>query len=362
MLRRALITLDAVGGVWRYAIDVARGLKLHGVECMLVGFGPEPDPGQRGECGCGELVWTHEPLDWTVSDSAQLHRGTDTLAGLARDWDADILHVNLPSLAAGLPDRCPIVVASHSCVPTWWHTVQGTDLPAAWAWQVHSNRAGLQRADAVVVPSRSHAAALNAFYRELPPLHVIHNATALEPGDMTKEPPRETVVLGVGRWWDPGKNGAILDEAAATSPWPVILAGPLTGPNGQRTDFRNVRTLGTLPHSEILALMRRSAIFAAPSRYEPFGLAVVEAAISGAALVLADIPTFRELWSDTALFVDSTDSNGWSRALAALAADTVLRERLSAAAGARARQFTLSRQSAQLYGLYSSLTTPAAPA
>ena len=177
---------------------------------------------------------------------------------------------------------------------------------------------------------------------------------------MTKEPPRETVVLGVGRWWDPGKNGAILDEAAATSPWPVILAGPLTGPNGQRTDFRNVRTLGTLPHSEILALMRRSAIFAAPSRYEPFGLAVVEAAISGAALVLADIPTFRELWSDAALFVDPTDSNGWSRALAALAADTVLRERLSAAAGARARQFTLSRQSAQLYGLYSSLTTPAA--
>ena len=27
MLRRVLITLDAVGGVWRYAIDVARGLR-----------------------------------------------------------------------------------------------------------------------------------------------------------------------------------------------------------------------------------------------------------------------------------------------------------------------------------------------
>ncbi len=43
MLRRVLITLDAVGGVWRYALDVARGLESHGVDCLLVGFGPAPD-------------------------------------------------------------------------------------------------------------------------------------------------------------------------------------------------------------------------------------------------------------------------------------------------------------------------------
>ena len=187
---------------------------------------------------------------------------------------------------------------------------------------------------------------------------MIHNATAVEPADEPKEP----LVLSAGRWWDPGKNGAVLDEAAATIPWPVILAGPLDGPNGQHAAFRNVRTPGALPHRDILALMRRSAIFAAPSRYEPFGLAVVEAAISGAALVLADIPTFRELWSDAALFVPPDDSVGWSRALTELAEDTVLRERLSAEARARARQFTLSRQSAQLHALYSTLATPAVAA
>ena len=164
MLRRVLITLDAVGGVWRYAIDVARGLEAHGIDCLLVGFGPEPDAAQRAECGRSELVWTHEPLDWMVSDSADLDRGTDTLASLARDWNADILHLNLPSQAAGLPDRCPVVVASHSCVPTWWRAVQGTDLPSEWAWQIQRNQAGFQRADAVIVPSKSHAAALNAVY------------------------------------------------------------------------------------------------------------------------------------------------------------------------------------------------------
>jgi glycosyltransferase involved in cell wall biosynthesis len=355
MLRRVLITLDAVGGVWRYAIDVARGLEAHGVDCLLVGFGPEPEAAQRAECGRSELLWTHEPLDWTVSDSADLNRGTDTLASLARDWNADILHLNLPSQAAGLPNHCPVVVASHSCVPTWWRAVHGNGLPAAWAWQTERNQAGFRRADAVIAPSRSHAAALNAVYSELPPLHVIHNATAAESADEAKEPQ----ILSVGRWWDPGKNGAVLDEAAATVPWPVILAGPLSGPNHQHVVFRNARTPGALPHHDILALMRRSAIFAAPSLYEPFGLAVVEAAISAAALVLADIPTFRELWSDAAMFVDPADSDGWSRAITDLAENTALRTQLSAEAHTRARSFTLSRQAAKLHALYSSLTTRA---
>jgi glycosyltransferase involved in cell wall biosynthesis len=358
MLRRVLITLDAVGGVWRYAIDVARGLESHGVDCLLVGFGPEPDAAQRAECRRSELIWTHEPLDWTVSEGAALDGGTDALASLAQDWNADILHLNLPSQAAGLPDQCPVVVASHSCVPTWWHAVQGADLPTALAWQTQRNQAGFERADAVVVPSNSHAAALQAVYGQLPRLHVIYNATTVEPADEPKDP----VVLSVGRWWDAGKNGAALDEAAETMQWPVILAGPLDGPSGQHATFRNAQMPGALPHQDVLALMRRSAIFAAPSRYEPFGLAVVEAAISGAALVLADIPTFRELWSDAALFVSPDDSGDWSRAMTALAEDTVLRGRLSAQACARARQFTLSRQSAGLYALYCALPTPAVAA
>ena len=358
MLRRVLITLDAVGGVWRYAIDVARGLDAHSVDCLLVGFGPAPDAALRAECGPAELVWTHEPLDWTVSDGTELDRGTQMLATLARDWDADVLHLNLPSQACGLPDCGPVVVASHSCVPTWWRAVQGTDLPHEWAWQIQRNQAGFQRADAVVVPSRSHAAALALTYSALPPLHVIHNATGVTPADEPKEP----FILSAGRWWDPGKNGAVLDEAAATLAWPVILAGPLTGPNAQHATFRNVRTPGALAHTDILALMRRSAIFAAPSRYEPFGLAVAEAAISGAALVLADIPTFRELWGDAALFVSPDDSRGWSQALNTLAEDSPLRRRLSAAACIRASQFSLSRQSAQLHALYSALLTTAVPA
>jgi hypothetical protein len=50
----------------------------------------------------------------------------------------------------------------------------------------------------------------------------------------TAFPAREQpFVLSAGRWWDEGKNGAVLDAAAAHTGWPVVMAGPLDGPNGQ---------------------------------------------------------------------------------------------------------------------------------
>jgi glycosyltransferase involved in cell wall biosynthesis len=349
--RRVLITLDAVGGVWRYAIDVARGLAEYDAKCLLVGFGPEPDATQRAACdllGNAEIVWTDQQLDWMVSDPAALDTIATKLSRLARGWDADVLHLNLPSQAAGLSHDRPAVVASHSCVPTWWEAVRRTELPVEWEWQRKRNREGFRRAEAVLVPSAGHGAALRRVYGHMPLLHVVYNAIAVTP----LEHPKDPLILAVGRWWDEGKNGRILDEAATSSPWPIVVVGPRFGPNGQSTTFRNVTTRGSLAHQDILTLMRKAAIFAAPSRYEPFGLAVAEAAVSGAALVLADIPTFRELWNDAALFVHPDDADGWAGAFTTLAADPTRRRMLATQAIERAGQFGLPRQAARLHNVY----------
>jgi glycosyltransferase involved in cell wall biosynthesis len=350
--RRVLITLDAVGGIWRYALDLARGLAAHDVTCLLVGFGPEPGAAQRVDCEAltnVEMVWTGEPLDWMVAEADALDPGIEKLAALGRGWDADLLHLNLPSQAVGLASDRPVIVASHSCVPTWWEAMRGTGLPAAWTWQLDRNRAGLRRADVVLAPSESHGAALQRVYGTLSSLRVVYNAApVVADSDRSKEP----MVLGVGRWWDESKNGALLEAAALSTPWPIMLAGPLLRPNGQRAAFHNVKSLGPLTHEDVLRLMRRAAIFAAPSRYEPFGLAVAEAAASGAALVLADIPTFRELWHGAALFVEPDDVDGWGRAFAMLAANEPLRAMLAAQATARAARFNLPRQAARLYEIY----------
>ena len=357
--RRVLITLDAVGGIWRYTIDLARGLAAYDVSCLLAGFGPEPDAEQRAECAAVpnvEMVWTGEPLDWMVTDPGALDPVAGRLAALGRRWGADVLHLNVPSQAVGLACDCPVIVASHSCVPTWWEAMRDTELPVAWKWQLERNRTGLRRADLVLACSESHGAALRRVYDTLPPMRVVYNSSPAVLKHMRSDEP---MVFAAGRWWDESKNGAVLDAAALSTPWPILLAGSPVGPNGQRAVFQNVGTLGSLLHDDVLRMMRRASIFAAPSRYEPFGLAVVEAATSGMALVLADIPTFRELWDGAALFVKPDDADDWGRAFTRLAGDEPLRGRLAAQAAHRATRFNVQRQVAEVHAIYTDVMAPA---
>ena len=350
--RRVLLTLDAVGGVWRYALDLAAALSARGTECLLVGYGAPPKQEQRAELpkhgGCA-LVWSSAPLDWQAKEEAELRPARDHLRDIIRDWRPDVLHLNLASQAADLDRDIPVVVASHSCIPTWWHTVRGGRLPMEWAWHRRRNRTGFAQADILIAPSASHASALRAIYGPLPHLAVVHNAV---------RPPtrpcvaREHFILSVGRWLDDAKNGRVLDAAASLSPWPVRLAGATQTSHDGGIELRNAESLGPLPASAVQALMQRASIFAAPSVYEPFGLAVLEAAHAGAALVLADIPTFRELWDGAALFVQPDDPAAWAAAFGALANNAPRMERLALQARKRARFFTVKRQTDGMFAAY----------
>ena len=46
---RVLMTVDAVGGVWRYALELARGLTSAGTEVVLAVMGPPATPEQLAE-------------------------------------------------------------------------------------------------------------------------------------------------------------------------------------------------------------------------------------------------------------------------------------------------------------------------
>ncbi len=335
---RILITVDAVGGVWRYAADLAQGLTRRGAACLLVGMGPRGDAGSPP--GSPDLVWIDQPLDWLVEDEAALDNIPSTLSALAREWRADLLHLNLPSQAVGLPEDLPVLVASHSCVPSWWEAVRGTALPPAWQWQHRRNRRGLDRAAGVLVPSASHAAALERIYGPMQNLHVVHNATTSAGSDTEKQP----FVLAAGRWWDEGKNAAALDQAARCCAWPVVMAGSLAAPDGQVVELRHAHAPGAVPSETLQAMMRDAAIFVAPSRYEPFGLAVLEAATCRAALVLSDIPTFREIWEGAAIFVPANEADGFAAAINRLATDAPMRRTLGRKAARIAATLSPARQ------------------
>lgn len=347
--RRVLMSVDAVGGVWRYAMDLAEQFGLHGIETIFAGFGPPPSEAQSREAGeVGTLTWSDLPLDWMVNDEHRLQAVPDLLKQLAAEYAIDLLHLNLPSQAAGLDINLPVVVVSHSCVGTWFEAVHGCAVPARWLWQDRRNRTGFDRADAVLAPSRSHAQALQHCYGPIANLEVVFNASQNEPAASAKE----DFVFAAGRWWDEGKNARLLDDAAGQSRWTVIMAGATDGPMGQHVHLHHALRLGEVSHAHAMGLMARAAIVASPSLYEPFGLAVLEAARAGAALVLADIPTYRELWSDAALFADARDAGRFCDAINRLADDRSARLELAACAQRRAQSFSAESQCLRLLDVY----------
>jgi len=158
-----------------------------------------------------------------------------------------------------------------------------------------------------------------------------------------------------GRLWDRGKNLATLDRAAARLGVPIKAVGPLAGPDGIRVTFEHLHTPGTMSEDALAGCLAARPVFVSAAKYEPFGLAVLEAATAGCPLVLSDIPTFRELWSDAAIFVDSQDDRGFAAAIEELIGDTALRLAQGEKAKAVARAFTPARMADQMLGLYRQL-------
>jgi glycosyltransferase involved in cell wall biosynthesis len=343
------MTTDAVGGVWRYAADAAAGLVSRGLRVTLIGLGPGPSHAQSAEAeaaGAG-LRWLDARLDWTLGDEAAAAALAADLAALVRATGADLVHLNTPALAVAADEVIPRVVAAHSCLATWWRAVRGTPPPPEWDWHRRMTGRGLARAAVALAPSAAFAAALGAVYGAQPALRIVHNGAV-----PIAALPRDEAVLAAGRWWDPAKNAAALDAAAASVHWPVLAAGPRQSPSGESIATRHLRHLGPLAPLAMAERTARAPIFVSVSLYEPFGLSVLEAATAGAALVLADIPTFRELWGGSARFVDPTDPGAIARAVNGLIGDPALRRQFGDSARRRARDYTLDAQVDALLDAY----------
>ena len=317
-MTRIMLTADAVGGVWRYSLDLARGMAGAGIEPVLVLLGPAPSSAQAAEARAldgVQVIPTGLPLDWTAENPDELRSVGATLAGLAARLRVDGVHLHTPALAAHVPWSVPVVAVAHSCVGTWWRAVRGGALPDDLAWRAEFMAHGLAEADVVVAPTRAFADALVALYRPERDIVVIHNGR-----DPVGLPPaaRERGVLTAGRLWDEAKNVALLDDVAPGLGCATLAAGALKGPNGTQAGFAHLLTPGALGQGALAAEMASRTVYCAPARYEPFGLAVLEAAQAGMALALADIPSFRELWQGAALFFHPDDAAGLRDVLARL--------------------------------------------
>ena len=336
--RRVLMTADAVGGIWHYALTLAGGLREHGIETVLAVMGPPPSPEQRATAQYEGIGLREAPfrLEWMDDADQDVERAGQWLLDLERELAPDIVHVNGFAHAA-LPYSSPCVVAAHSCVASWWAAAKSGPLPDTWDAYVARARLGIAAADLVVAPTRAYLREVQTLYSRRDRVRVIHNGR-----DPHRYAPdfKQPFILAAGRIWDEAKNLAALDRMAPRLPWPVMVAGQTTSPDGRERGCGNMRALGPLSADELGEVMGRAAIFASPARYEPFGLAALEAAMSGCALVLSDIPTFRELWHDAAMFVAPDDEEDLANALRMLCESHDVLHALAKSGWTRARCYT----------------------
>jgi glycogen(starch) synthase len=318
--RRVLMTADTVGGVWTYAIELCGALAARDHEIVLATMGAVPTREQRREAlaiegvelcpSAYKLIWMDDP--WRDVEAAE-----DWLKGLAARFKPDILHFN--DLGHGdIEWPAPLLLVGHSCVLSWWQAVHGESAPREWGRYYRRVRANLRAADLVVAPTEAMLRALERHYGPLHATRVIANGKRARRSTVLEKSP---LVFSAGRVWDEGKNIATLARAARRIAWPVVIAGENRRADGTAVALNDVEMLGSLEREALAERYARASIYAAPARYEPFGLGILEAAAAGAALVLGDIPSLREVWGDAALFVAPEDDAALARAVSLLIDD-----------------------------------------
>lgn len=316
------VTTDAVGGVWTFTRTLVTALASHGARFTVAVLGPIA-AARAAECEQlrrtpGVDLHHHDGrLEWMPDAGPDVADARRWLAARIRASRPDVVHVNGYAYASAGQD-VPTCITAHSCVHSWWRAVYGRRPPPTWRTYAREVERGLRAADLVTAPSASMRDAFSAEHRCHAPVVVVHNGLAPVIGMA----PKTDAVLAVGRLWDAGKNIAMLAQVADALPWPVWVAGETVAPDA--TTLRlpaSMLRLGVCSEQEVHARMRQASIYALPARYEPFGLSVLEAASARCALVLGDIPTFRELWQDAAIFVPPDDATRWRRALVALCED-----------------------------------------
>jgi glycogen synthase len=365
---KVLMTADAVGGVWTYALELAAALAPHDAQVTLAVMGPPPSPAQRAAAASVPNVALLEGeyrLEWMDDPWDDVARAGGWLLRLEEELRPDVVHVNGYAHGA-LPWRAPALVAAHSCVLSWWLAVKGEPAPPAWARYQREVMRGLAGVSLVVAPTRAMLADVEAHYGT----HAaVANGMVVPNGrraDRYRPGPKEPFVLSAGRIWDEAKNVATLARAAGRLPWPVYVAGDGTSPDGSTVGgavLDTVRSLGRLSDGAMADWLGRAAIFALPARYEPFGLSALEAALAGCALVLGDTPSLREVWGDAATFVPPNDADALAAAITALAASPARRGEMAGRARGRALAYTSERMAAGYLAAYARVAArPLVPA
>ena len=344
---RVLLTTDSIGGVWIFSKELTQGLLARGHYVSLVNIGRPAGAEQIRWCertfklqdGRFQCETLDVPLEWMDDNHRSYHPADLSLLRTARAFRADIIHSSQFCFGA-LPVDVPKVVTAHSDVMSWWDACRSEPLHRSpWLDRYRALVcAGLRGADAIVAPTHWMAEALGRGFALAPHARVIGNGRTLDPP--TSSVNREMQAVSVGRLWDEAKQIGMLHDLEAAMP--LVVAGETM-----------LGEADALCEEEVLALFRRSSVYVATSIYEPFGLAPLEAALCGCAVVANDIPSLREIWGNGAIYFRDRDS--LRRVLNRLARSPRELRQAAQNSGRRALTFSATRMVEQYCSLYNEL-------
>ena len=361
-----LVTADTLSGAWTYTRELVTGLVTRGVRVTLVSFGEIPLP--------DEIAWmetlhgldyrpTAFHLEWMQDAEQDLGESSAFLTALVREFKPDVLHLN-QFCYGNLPVDVPRVIMAHGDLITWTQSVEGyTPRPSRWLnWYRNMVNRGIAAADAVVAPSRWMLSTLRQCYVRAHRQEVIYPGR--NPIFFNPYVAKEDSVLAVGRLIDAGKQVFLLTQH--THPVSVCIVGaehtvpvpriPIRADVKVETEATCVAIRGAQTEAQLRALYSRASIYAATARYEPLGMSALEAALSRCAIVANDIPSFREIWGDAALYFRTNDASSLAESIRQLNSDREMRRAYSNLAYTRARErFTTKRMIDEYLQLYRSL-------
>ena len=153
--------------------------------------------------------------------------------------------------------------------------------------------------------------------------------------------------------WEPSSRGRTRSprsRAAEAAGLPLVVVGPEKDADlAAELRRRGADLRGYVAKDELVALYRGAAALVFPSRYEGFGLPLLEAMASGTPVVAAPDPALREVAGDAAVF---GAPDGLGDALRRAIAE---RDRLAAAGIERASRFSWEETARRTLAVYGEL-------
>jgi glycosyltransferase involved in cell wall biosynthesis len=228
-----------------------------------------------------------------------------------------------------LPLACPFPTVVTVQDLSWERDPTVMRMRVRWTFKAVVRRATRRSQRVLTISERTKRDLIELY--EIPPEKIVVTLLGVDP---MFEPGSEhdSFLLFVSAI-EPRKQPLLAADAAQALGRQLVVVGPTKDPAlAGELERRGAQLRGYVAKDELVRLYQRAACLVLPSRYEGFGLPMLEAMACGTPVAAAPDPAMQEVAGDAAVFDDDV-----TEAVRLALAD---REHLSRAGVARARRFT----------------------